>query len=80
MLEGSQIEYTEGIMPGEFFIFIKLTAILGFLAALALTSALVYKGIEKLVGPEGAKKYRWVVVVGDMVIFFVFLFIYLIFF
>ncbi len=74
------VESSAGLLPGEFLTFIKVTAVLGFIAALVLTSALVYKGIEKLVGPEEAKKYRWTVVIGDIIVFFVFLFIYLLFF
>lgn len=76
----TQPQNSNGLLPPEFLSFIRFTAALGLFAALALTSALVYKGIEKLVGPEEAKKYRWVVVVGDIVVFFVFIFIYLIFF
>lgn len=76
----SQEKYAGGLIPDDFVTFIKFSAILGFLAALALTSALVYKGIVKLVGPEQAKKYRWAVVIGDVIIFLIFLFIYLVFF
>lgn len=80
MPTNSQVEYSGGLLPLEFVSFIKFSAILGFIAALALTSALVYKGIQKVVGPEEAKKYRWVVAVVDVVVLFIFIFIYLVFF
>jgi amino acid transporter len=76
----SKADYTGGLLPPEFVTFIKVSAILGFIAALALTSALVYKGIKKLVGPEEAKKYRRIIVIADVVILLVFFFIYLIIF
>jgi hypothetical protein len=45
-----------------------------------LVSALVYKGIEKLVGPEEAKKYRLAVVVVDVIVLFTFGFMYIVIF
>lgn len=69
-----------GLLPDEFLTFVKVSAVLGFLAALALVSALVYKGIEKLVGPEEAKKYRWAVVLVDVIVLLVFIFMYVVVF
>ncbi len=80
MRTNQEIEQSTSLFPDEFLTFIKVAAVLGFIAALVLTSALVYKGIEKLVGPEEAKKYKVIVVIGDVIVFFVFLFIYLVFF
>jgi hypothetical protein len=76
----SKADYTGGLIPPEFITFIRISAILGFIAALALTSALVYKGVEKLKGKEEAKKYRWAIVIADVVIFLIFIFIYIILF
>lgn len=80
MITDPETDYSGGLLPQEFITFIRISALLGFIAALALTSALVYKGIQKLVGPDEAKKYRWAVVVGDVIILFVFIFIYLVIF
>jgi hypothetical protein len=76
----SKTDYAGGLLPPEFLSFIKFSAILGFIAALVLTSAIVYKVIEKIVGKEEAKKYRWAVVIVDLVVLFIFIFIYVVFF
>jgi hypothetical protein len=69
-----------GLLPDDFFTFIKVSALLGFIASLVLISALIYKGMEKLVGPEEVKKYRWLIVVADVVVLLVFIFMYIIIF
>ena len=76
----TKTEYGGGLLPPEFLTFIKVSAILGFIAALVFTSALVYKGVVSLVGPEEAKKYRWVVVVVDLAILSIFGFMYVVLF
>ena len=76
----SKAESAGGLLPPEFIYFVKLSAILGFIAALALTSALVYKGVEKIFGKENAKKYRWIVILVDILVLIVFAFIYINFF
>ena len=76
MLTNTNAEYAGGIIPNDFVTFIKVIAILGFFACLAFVSALVYRGIRKVIGPEEAKKYRWVVVVVDIAVLFIFGFMY----
>ncbi len=81
MSTGNKTGYAAGgLLPDDFYDFIKVSAILGFIAALVLVSALVYKGIQKAVSPEEAKKYRWVVVAVDVAVLLIFGFLYLIFF
>jgi hypothetical protein len=80
MPANNKTEYSEGLLPDDFLTFIKFSAVLGFIAALVFVSALVYKGVEKLVGLEEAKKYRWVVVVVDVVVLFIFGFMYIVLF
>ncbi len=75
-----EVEYADGLVPKDVVDFIKFAAILGFLSSLALVSALVYKGIQILVGEEKAKNYKWVVLVVDVLVLLIFIFIYLIFF
>ncbi len=74
------MEYTGGLLPENFLTFVQVSAILGFIATLALCSVLVYKGVEKFIGAEKAKEYRWLVLVVDIVVLFIFIFIYLAFF
>lgn len=78
MPTNQKVEYAGGLLPKSFIDLIQIAAILGFLSALALVSALVYKGIEKLVGPEEAKKYRLIIVIVDVVVLLVFIFMYLV--
>lgn len=56
MSTNTNTEYVRWLLPKDFVTFIKMTAIFGFIASLVLVSALVYKGIEKVVMPEEAKK------------------------
>jgi len=76
----TDVDYTGGLMPPEFLEFVRVCAIMGFIAAEALVSALVYKGIGKLYGYDRAKKYKWKIVIADVIIFFIFLYIYFLFF
>jgi hypothetical protein len=73
-------DYTGGILPPDFLSFIQFTAVVGFISALVLTTAVVYKSLGKLLGEERVKKFRWVFIVIDVVILFVFFFIYLVVF
>lgn len=76
----SETDYAGGLLPDDFITFIRMSAIAGFIAALALTSALVYKIVEKFVGKERARKFRLIIVIADVVILLVFIFIYLVIF
>lgn len=67
-----------GLLPDDFYEFLRVSAIMGMIAALVLVSALIYKAVEKYYGPEQAKKFRWVILVVDIVILFIFGFIYMV--
>lgn len=73
-------DYTGGILPPDFLSFVRFTAVVGFIAALVLTTAVIYRSLGKLLGEEKVKKFRWVFVVIDIVILLVFVFIYLVVF
>ncbi len=76
----TKVDYTGGILPPDFLSFVRFTAVVGFISALVLTTAVVYKALGKLLGEEKVKKYRWVFVLIDIVILLVFIFIYLVVF
>lgn len=76
----SNLDYTGGILPPDFIAFIQVSAVLGFIATLVLTTAVVYKYLGKVLGEERVKKYRSVFVIADVVVLLVFIFIYIVVF